>query len=488
MRWSGQQVLDDGVGAESALPGLRGLLRSVRTPEFAGTVFHEVEARSALNRVPGSSPLPFRWTVNPYRGCSHACVYCLAGPTRVLLADGRTRPIADLRVGDAVMGTQRRRRQAGVRAHHRARALVHDQARVPGAAGGRHRARRERRAPVPHRRWVAARDRWLVPGGTEAAAAHRQRAARPRAERSGAGAHPVVPAGLPVRAGARRHGPAATVPVGASRPGGARARAPLPGRHRAARTRALACRGPGAASGALPRAHRAGRRGRALAHRPRRRLVRRVPGRCGRRAGRVGTRGAAARQHRRGDRRPRGGSAAPAGFPLHRGARARRCPWGAPARRPGRVPEVPAHRRPRGRTAPRPLRRARGGRRGAGGHLGATGGRRRADVRHHHRHRRLRRRGRGQPQLLRPQHPHLPRPRRGRRLRQPDRRQGQRRARTGEGAALGPLGARAGGHGHQHRPLPACGGPLPADAGDHRRPGPLRHAVLPAHQGHGAHA
>ncbi|GAA1173334.1 intein-containing Rv2578c family radical SAM protein [Pseudonocardia alaniniphila] len=106
MRWSGQQVLDDGIGAEAALPGMRGLLRSVRTPEFAGTVFHEVEAKSVLNRVPGSSPVPFRWTVNPYRGCSHACVYCLAGSTRVLLADGRVRPIAQLRVGDAVMGTE----------------------------------------------------------------------------------------------------------------------------------------------------------------------------------------------------------------------------------------------------------------------------------------------------------------------------------------------------------------------------------------------
>jgi len=107
MRWSGQQVLDDGVGAATALPGLRGWLRSVRTPEFAGTVLHEVEARSVLNRVPGSSPMPFRWTVNPYRGCSHACVYCLAGPTRVLMADGSTRPISDLRVGDAVVGTER---------------------------------------------------------------------------------------------------------------------------------------------------------------------------------------------------------------------------------------------------------------------------------------------------------------------------------------------------------------------------------------------
>ncbi len=96
---------DDGIGGEPVLPGLRGLLRTVRVPEFAGTTFHEVEAKSALNRVPDASAVPFRWTVNPYRGCGHACVYCLAGPTRVLLADGRTRPVAELRPGDSVLGT-----------------------------------------------------------------------------------------------------------------------------------------------------------------------------------------------------------------------------------------------------------------------------------------------------------------------------------------------------------------------------------------------
>ncbi len=87
-------MLDDGIGPGLALPGLRGLLRTVRVPEFAGTTFHEVEAKSVLNRVPGTSPVPFRWTVNPYRGCGHACVYCLEGATPVLLADGRTRPAA----------------------------------------------------------------------------------------------------------------------------------------------------------------------------------------------------------------------------------------------------------------------------------------------------------------------------------------------------------------------------------------------------------
>ena len=35
----------------------------------------EVRCRSALNRVQG---MPFKWTLNPYRGCTHACHYCFA--------------------------------------------------------------------------------------------------------------------------------------------------------------------------------------------------------------------------------------------------------------------------------------------------------------------------------------------------------------------------------------------------------------------------
>ena len=73
-------------GQQAALPGLGladvaavpGHLRTVHAPEFQGMVFHEVLAKSALNKVPGSSSMPFGWTINPYRGCSHACVYCFA--------------------------------------------------------------------------------------------------------------------------------------------------------------------------------------------------------------------------------------------------------------------------------------------------------------------------------------------------------------------------------------------------------------------------
>jgi DNA repair photolyase len=61
-----------------------------------------------LNRVPERSRMPFRWTINPYRGCSHACVYCLGPDTLVLRADGGTKRIADLQVGEAIYGTEAR--------------------------------------------------------------------------------------------------------------------------------------------------------------------------------------------------------------------------------------------------------------------------------------------------------------------------------------------------------------------------------------------
>jgi DNA repair photolyase len=74
MRWDGQRAERD----DGALFGAGDVIRSVQTPEFSGVTFHEVHARSVLNRVPAASPMPFRWTVNPYRGCSHACRYCFA--------------------------------------------------------------------------------------------------------------------------------------------------------------------------------------------------------------------------------------------------------------------------------------------------------------------------------------------------------------------------------------------------------------------------
>ena len=58
------------------------VVRRFDAPEALDTRFYEVHAKSALNRVPQRSRMPFPWTINPYRGCSHACTYCLGGDTR----------------------------------------------------------------------------------------------------------------------------------------------------------------------------------------------------------------------------------------------------------------------------------------------------------------------------------------------------------------------------------------------------------------------
>ncbi|SDO05719.1 intein C-terminal splicing region/intein N-terminal splicing region [Klenkia soli] len=106
MRWDAQRL--DLVEPEvlPGLPTVAGLLRSLQVPEFPGLTLHEVRAKSALNKVPENSAMPFAYTVNTFRGCSHACVYCLSGDTSVLMADGRTRRIADLQVGDQIIGTE----------------------------------------------------------------------------------------------------------------------------------------------------------------------------------------------------------------------------------------------------------------------------------------------------------------------------------------------------------------------------------------------
>jgi DNA repair photolyase len=109
VRWDNLKV-----DAEEArtLPGYRepATVRTFDAPEALDTRFYEVRAKSALNRVPNASRMPFRWTINPYRGCSHACLYCVWGTTPILMGDGSTKPIADVRPGDLVYGTVRRGR------------------------------------------------------------------------------------------------------------------------------------------------------------------------------------------------------------------------------------------------------------------------------------------------------------------------------------------------------------------------------------------
>jgi DNA repair photolyase len=88
MRWD-NLLLDDGaIGDASPIAPLierRSVVRTFDTPGFRGMTFYEVQARSIVNRVPESSRMAFNWTINPYRGCQHKCVYCFARNTHTYL-------------------------------------------------------------------------------------------------------------------------------------------------------------------------------------------------------------------------------------------------------------------------------------------------------------------------------------------------------------------------------------------------------------------
>ncbi|MGH3304652.1 MAG: hypothetical protein ACRDOK_23850 [Streptosporangiaceae bacterium] len=112
MLWDRLRLDGDGPSGDSRpqpmpLFGLDTLARTIDTPEFRGITFHEVRAKSIMNRVPDASRVPFRWTINPYRGCSHACSYCMVGETPIMMGDGNTKALAEVRSGDRVYGTVR---------------------------------------------------------------------------------------------------------------------------------------------------------------------------------------------------------------------------------------------------------------------------------------------------------------------------------------------------------------------------------------------
>jgi DNA repair photolyase len=87
MRWNNLLLPDlaEEAGLTPALFQQGAVARTFDTPEFRGITFYEVRAKSIINRVPDASFVPFRWTVNPYRGCSHACFYCFARNTHTYL-------------------------------------------------------------------------------------------------------------------------------------------------------------------------------------------------------------------------------------------------------------------------------------------------------------------------------------------------------------------------------------------------------------------
>lgn len=85
MRWD--HLTRDPDAETANLPGMSdpAVVRRFDAPEALETRFYEVEAKTVLNKVPATTDLPFGWTVNPYRGCSHACTYCFARPTHEYL-------------------------------------------------------------------------------------------------------------------------------------------------------------------------------------------------------------------------------------------------------------------------------------------------------------------------------------------------------------------------------------------------------------------
>ncbi|MGW6494984.1 Rv2578c family radical SAM protein [Nonomuraea angiospora] len=86
MRWDNLRLAGPGQDDPAVPLFARGAVtRTFDTPEFRGMTFYEIRARSIINRVPGASRVPFEYTINPYRGCTHRCIYCFARKTHEYL-------------------------------------------------------------------------------------------------------------------------------------------------------------------------------------------------------------------------------------------------------------------------------------------------------------------------------------------------------------------------------------------------------------------
>ncbi|MGB3682159.1 MAG: PA0069 family radical SAM protein [Rubrobacteraceae bacterium] len=96
-------------------------------PEKSETIYLKDQARSIV-AANDSPDIGFDAGVSPYRGCSHGCSYCLAGDTPILVGDGTTRPLEDLRAGDEIYGTVRR---GNYRRYTRTQVLDHWRVRKP---------------------------------------------------------------------------------------------------------------------------------------------------------------------------------------------------------------------------------------------------------------------------------------------------------------------------------------------------------------------
>src|ERR1051325_3507842 len=78
LRW---QLVDDTAADPQGALFDEVVERPIGRGRLSGMEFLHVHARRIINEVPAASRMPFRFTINAYRGCSHACTYCFARPT-----------------------------------------------------------------------------------------------------------------------------------------------------------------------------------------------------------------------------------------------------------------------------------------------------------------------------------------------------------------------------------------------------------------------
>jgi DNA repair photolyase len=117
LRW---RLAEDDGGQAPLFDADELLGRHVGTGEFRGMEFLHVNARQVINEVPAASRMPFRFTINVYRGCSHACTYCFARPTHAYLGldvgeDFERRIVVKINAVERVRAELAARRWAG---HH----------------------------------------------------------------------------------------------------------------------------------------------------------------------------------------------------------------------------------------------------------------------------------------------------------------------------------------------------------------------------------